>query len=119
MSRIAEFKALELQLAAQMAELEKLKGNSDLKREIEFEKKLRDLLEKYGFSLRNVIAILDPKASLRSQPAPAKAQRRERKVKRFKNPHTGEVIETKGGNHKVLKEWKAKWPDEVSSWLQN
>lgn len=118
MSRIAEFKALELQLAAQLAELEKLKANSDLKREIEFEKKLRDLLEKYGFSLRDVIGLLDPKATLRRQPE-AKPARRERQVKRYKNPHTGEVVETKGGNNKVLKEWKAKWPDEVSSWLQN
>jgi len=119
MSRIAEFRALEQKLAAQLEELEKLKGNSDLKREIEFEKKLRDLLEKYGFSLRDVIALLDPKSALRNQAAQPKQTRRERQVKRFKNPHTGEVIETKGGNHKVLKEWKAKWPDEVSSWLQN
>jgi len=27
------------------------------------------------------------------------------------------VIETKGGNHKTLKEWKAQWgSDEVESW---
>jgi hypothetical protein len=33
---------------------------------------------------------------------------------RLKN---GEVIETKGGNHKTLKEWKAKWGgDVVEGW---
>ncbi|MGE8457076.1 MAG: H-NS histone, partial [Pseudomonas alloputida] len=33
------------------------------------------------------------------------------------NPHNGEVIETKGGNHKTLKEWKATWGgDVVESW---
>ncbi|WP_259645995.1 DNA binding protein, partial [Pseudomonas ficuserectae] len=38
-------------------------------------------------------------------------------VKQYKNPHNGEVIETKGGNHKTLKEWKAKWgSDDVESW---
>jgi hypothetical protein len=27
--------------------------------------------------------------------------------KGYKNPQTGEVVETNGGNHKTLKEWKA------------
>jgi hypothetical protein len=39
-------------------------------------------------------------------------------VKVYKNPHTGEVVETKGGNHKTLKEWKAEYgSDTVESWL--
>jgi len=33
--------------------------------------------------------------------------RKPRQVKVYKNPHTGKVVETKGGNHKTLKEWKA------------
>lgn len=121
MSRLAEFRALEQQLAAQLAELEALKNDDSLKKEIEFEQKLRDLLGEYGYSLRNVIAILDPQAATR-RAAPAatetKGNRKPRQVKQYKNPHTGETIETKGGNHKVLKEWKAKWgSDEVESWL--
>jgi len=40
-------------------------------------------------------------------------------IKRYKNPNTGEVIETKGGNHKVLKAWKAEHGNTtVESWLQ-
>jgi hypothetical protein len=36
----------------------------------------------------------------------------------YKNPHTGEVVETKGGNHNQLKEWKAEHGSEtVESWL--
>lgn len=35
-----------------------------------------------------------------------------------KNPHTGEVVETKGGNHKTRKEWKAEHGSvNVESWL--
>ncbi|MDR6714266.1 hypothetical protein J2W83_003887 [Pseudomonas hunanensis] len=120
MSRLAEFRQLEKQLAAQLAELEALKGSSELREEIEFETKLRDLLGEYGYSLRNIISILDPQASRRVA-APAaveKAPRRERQVKQYKNPHNGEIIETKGGNHKLLKEWKAQYGgDEVESWL--
>jgi len=120
MSRLAEFRALEQKLAAQLAELESLKNDDGLKREIEFEQKLRDLLAEYGCSLRDVIAILDPQAASRRAPAATetKGNRKPRQVKQYKNPHTGEVIETKGGNHKQLKEWKAEHgAEEVESWL--
>lgn len=120
MSRLAEFRQLEQQLAAQLAELEALKGSSELQAEIEFETKLRDLLNKYGYSLRDIINILDPQASRRaSAPAAAeKAPRRARQIKQYKNPHNGEIIETKGGNHKLLKEWKAAYgSDVVEGWL--
>lgn len=120
MSRLAEFRQLEQKLAAQLAELEEMKGSSELQREIEFETKLRDLLAKYGCSLRDVINILDPQASRRST-APVdveRSPRRARQVKQYKNPHNGEIIETKGGNHKLLKEWKAQYgADEVESWV--
>ena len=47
-----------------------------------------------------------------------KPARKAREVKQYKNPHNGEVVETKGGNHKTLKEWKAKWgSDVVEGWL--
>lgn len=48
MSRLAEFRQLEQQLAAQLAELEALKGSSELQKEILFETKLRDLLAEYS-----------------------------------------------------------------------
>lgn len=120
MSRLAEFRQLEQQLAAQLAELEALKGSSELQAEIQFETKLRDLLAEYGYSLRDIIDILDPQASRRAiAPAAAeKSSRRARQVKQYKNPHNGEIIETKGGNHKLLKEWKAEYgSDVVEGWL--
>ncbi|MFF7108889.1 histone-like nucleoid-structuring protein, MvaT/MvaU family [Pseudomonas sichuanensis] len=120
MSRLAEFRKLEQTLAAQLAELEAMKGSSELQKEIEFETKLRDLLAKYGFSLRDVINLLDPQANRRAAApvAAEKTPRRARQMRRYKNPHNGEVIETKGGNHKLLKEWKAQYgADKVESWL--
>lgn len=120
MSRLAEFRQLEQKLAAQLAELEAMKGSSGLQKEIEFETKLRDLLNKYGFSLRDIINLLDPQSSRRAATPTAaeKAPRRARQVKQYKNPHNGEIIETKGGNHKLLKEWKAQYgADEVEGWV--
>lgn len=117
MSIIAEYKALEAQIAEQQKRLDALKGDEKLKREIEFESKLRSLLADYNYSLRNIIDLLDPKAEKGA--VAAKGARKERVLKRYKNPHNGEVVETKGGNHKVLKSWKEQYgAEEVETWLQ-
>lgn len=119
MSKLAEFKALEAQLAEQLKQLDALKNDHGLKREFEFESKLRALLADYGFSLREVKLILDPHAKPEVKKADGRSQRRERQVKVYINPNDGERIETKGGNHKLLKEWKAEYgADKVGSWLQ-
>lgn len=116
MSKIAEFKALEAQLAAQLKQLDALKNDSELKREIEFEEKLRGLMAEYGVSLHAIISLLDPQPQANSV---VPSTRRERRLKVYKNPETGEVVETKGGNHKVLKSWKEQYgAATVDAWLQ-
>lgn len=118
MSIIAEFKALEAQIAEHQRRLETLKDDEKLKRELEFESKIRALLAEYGYSLRDVISVLDPAAS-KTTVSPVKGQRRQRVLKRYKNPQTGEVVETKGGNQKTLKAWKQQFgADVVEGWLQ-
>lgn len=119
MSRLAEFRAAEKALAEQLAHLESLKNDAGLKKEIEFEERLNALMAQFGKSLKDVVAILDPE-SLRGQYVrSAKPGRRARAIKIYKNPNTGEIVETKGGNHKVLKAWKAQYGNEaVESWLQ-
>ncbi|WP_415760594.1 histone-like nucleoid-structuring protein, MvaT/MvaU family [Pseudomonas sp. LT1P18] len=120
MSKIAEFRSLEAQLAEQLKQLDAMKNDDGLKREIEFESKLRTLMGEYSVSLPAIIALLDPTARRSAtKPVEAKLVRKARAVKRYKNPHTGELIETKGGNHKLLKEWKTEHgAAEVESWLQ-
>lgn len=120
MSKLAEYRQLEKHLAEQLQALEKLKGDDGLKKEIEFETKLRKLLEHYGFSLKHIINLLDPQTTARRKSAaPTGSTRKQRELKVYKNPNTGEVIETKGGNHKGLKEWKAKHGTAVvEGWLK-
>nr|WP_314527165.1 histone-like nucleoid-structuring protein, MvaT/MvaU family [uncultured Pseudomonas sp.] len=119
MSKLAEFRQLEKNLAEQLQALEALKGDAGLKQEIEFETKLRALLAKYSFSLKDIINLLDPQRGRRAPAVESKSgTRKPRQVKIYKNPKTGEVVETKGGNHKTLKEWKAEHGAEtVESWL--
>ena len=120
MSLIAQYRETEDAIKELQERLESLKQDNKLQKELEFEGKLRALMGEYQKSLRDIIALLDTDAK------PGKAGRitkmaatkRARRVKQYKNPHNGEVIETKGGNHKTLKEWKAKWGgDEVESWV--
>ena len=120
MSRLAEFRAAEKALQEQLAQLESLKNDAGLKKEIEFEEKLKTLMGKYDKSLRDVIAILDPAPRKGCAPAAAAPkQRRARVVKVYHNPHTGELIETKGGNHRGLKAWKEQYgAATVDSWLR-
>lgn len=119
MSKIAEFKALEAQIAEHKKRLEALQDDAGLKKEIEFESKLRKLMGEYSYSLRDVIALLDPEAGKTQKSAAAKPARRERALKRYKNPKTGEVLETKGGNNKQLRAWKEEHGAEtVESWVQ-
>ncbi|WP_372873919.1 histone-like nucleoid-structuring protein MvaT [Pseudomonas sp.] len=120
MSLINEYRATEEAIKELQERLKNLSQDDKLKKELEFEGKLRTLMGEYQKSLRDIIAMLDPDAKVSKAPragAKTTGVKRARKVKQYKNPHTGEVIETKGGNHKTLKEWKAKWGgDVVEGW---
>lgn len=48
LSRLAEFRAAEKALQEQLAQLEALKNDAGLKKEIEFEEKLQALMKTYG-----------------------------------------------------------------------
>lgn len=118
MSLINEFRETKERIKELESRLADLSQDSKLKKELEFEEKLRALMAEYNKSLRDITVIIDPQAA-RSAPARTTTRtRRPRRTKQYNNPHTGEVIETKGGNHKILKEWKAKWGgDTVESWV--
>lgn len=124
MSLIAEYRQTETEIKQLQERLDALKGDERLQKEWKFEESLRSLLAEHGKSLRDVIAILDPAAANRparkeKESSVPSGKRRARQLKTYTNPHNGEVIETKGGNHKLLKEWKAQYgADEVEGWAK-
>ena len=119
MSMLQQYRQIEDTIRELSEKLKSLSNDDKLKKEIEFEKKLNALMDQYGKSVKDVIAIIDPDNKITP---PAKAlvsapTKRARRIKQYKNPHNGEVIETKGGNHKVLKAWKEEYGAEtVESW---
>jgi len=120
LSRLAEFRAAEKALQEQLKQLESLKNDAGLKKEIEFEEKPQGLMKTYGKTLKDITDILDPKSKNPGlQLATPPKTRRARVVKVYQNPHTGELIETKGGNHRGLKAWKEQYgAATVDSWLR-
>lgn len=119
MSLINEYRATEEAIKELQSRLKNLSNDDRLKKELVFEEKLRELMGEYQKSLRDIIALLDPESkSFKAPHANTGTKRKERVVKTYKNPLTEEVIQTKGGNHKILKEWKAEHgAAEVESWI--
>jgi len=121
MSKIAEFRAAELELGKQLAAFEELKNDAALKRELEFESALNRLMEDYGVSRETVAALI----GLAPQIEEGKATGTKRKVinrepaKTFLNPHTGERITIKRLSNSKYREWAEKYGEVVvHTWLQ-
>lgn len=120
MSRLIEFRRAEEALRQQLQQLEELKADSRLQRDLQFASKLRALLDEYGMSLSDIMAILDPDAVrlnlVERKLAGKKGRKRATKV--YQNPHNNQVLQTKGGNHKILKSWKVEYgANTVEGWI--
>ncbi|MDX1589229.1 MAG: histone-like nucleoid-structuring protein, MvaT/MvaU family [Oleiphilaceae bacterium] len=112
-------------MADQLArELQQMEENTELKKEFEFKEKLRDLMTQYGKSGKETLEVLsaiDPAVKSAGGSAAASGDgRRKRPLKTYRNPHTGETVQTRGGNHKVLNAWREQYGrEEVASWQQD
>ncbi|MFG6179195.1 histone-like nucleoid-structuring protein, MvaT/MvaU family [Halomonas sp. THAF12] len=119
-SLLSNYMQKEQQLKQLQNELERLENDERLKAELEFKTKLEELMKEFDKSANDVIELLNPKpgAAAPKASAPSAGGRRKRKLKIYKNPNTGEVVETRGGNQKTLKAWKDEFGAEtVESWL--
>lgn len=122
MSRLTEYRRLEQQITEQRSRLDELRSDPRLEKEMEFEGKLRKLLEQHGKGLADVVDLLDPNfcgVQGGQVAVPAKRTRQARRIKVYRNPLTGEIVESKGGNNRLLGAWKAQFGhEEVESWVQ-
>ncbi|MBR9881255.1 MAG: DNA binding protein [Gammaproteobacteria bacterium] len=116
MSILNTYMQKEQQLKQLQEELDRLKNDDRLKTELDFKNHLEDLMREFDKSAADVIKLLDPtQAAGTSTKSTGRAKR---KLKIYKNPNTGEVVETRGGNQKTLKAWKEEYGAEtVEEWL--
>ncbi|RUR34771.1 H-NS histone [Vreelandella andesensis] len=121
MSIISNYIEKKQQLKKLQAELQALQNNKELQQELEFKDQLARLMTEYGKISREVCEILDPNYSAAASGKKAVSLtdgRKKRTLKVYKNPHTGETVETRGGNQKKIQEWKAEHGnEEVVSWV--
>lgn len=114
MTTLTTFIQKEAQLKALEAELASMKEDNQLQKDIEFKEKLEALMEKHDASKEFVLKILAP------EQVENKKTRKPRKLKTYKNPHTGEILKVRGGNQNTLKAWKKEHGgDTVEGWLTN
>src|SRR5690554_4815479 len=102
-------------------ELDKMEQDQALQKALEFEDKLKALMNEYNKAPKDVLQILtaiDP--SVGGGRVETTGARARRPLKTYTNPHTGEVVKTRGGNHKTLNQWREKYGKEaVQSWQEN
>ena len=113
---------LEKQMVQLEQQIKKIENSAAFKKENAVKRALATLMKKHGCSKADLIALLQSDGSTtakRGRPgSKAATSRKPRKLKVFKNPNTGETVETRGGNHKVLKAWKAEYNlTNVDEWL--
>jgi len=112
--------AIEKQMAQLEKELKNIENSPAFKKENAVKRALSSLMKKHAYSQNDLIALLqdDQTESLKRRKKPAATKRKPRKLKVFKNPETGETVETRGGNHKILKAWKAQYSlNNIDDWL--
>ena len=122
MLKISTKKAqLEKQLAQLEKELKSIENSAAFRKENAVKRALANLMKKHGCSKADLIALLQDDSSRpakRGKRPAASSTRKPRKLKIFRNPNTGETVETRGGNHKVLKAWKAEHNlANIDEWL--
>ena len=112
--------AIEKQMAQLEKELKSIENSVAFKKENAVKRALANLMKKHSCSQSDIIALLqsDESEPSKRRKKPAATKRKPRKLKVFKNPETGETVETRGGNHKVLKAWKTQYKlDNIDDWL--
>lgn len=107
-------------------ELEELEKDKELKEELEFKDKLKGLMEQYGKSadqMLEVMSTIEPKLAKKLSAGTnnnAASSGPKRPLKTYRNPNSGEVVQTRGGNQKTLKAWKEQYgKEQVESWLES
>lgn len=113
--KLKRYTELQNELNKLREELETLEDSPEIRRDLEFKNQLETMLQQYGYAVSDVFRVLMPDDPANAPKA--SKTRAQRAVQVYENPHTGEVIETRGGNHKTLKKWREEYGrDAVKSW---
>jgi hypothetical protein len=112
---LAQFRALEAELASITARRDEMAPTAVA--QLEFLQGIESQAAALGLSNADVARFLNPSLAVSEKQAKSRKPHKPREMKVYVNPNTGATVETKGGNHKVLKAWKAEHgSDVVEGW---
>ncbi|WP_369601878.1 histone-like nucleoid-structuring protein, MvaT/MvaU family [Hahella sp. SMD15-11] len=112
-NKIEEFFELKRLLEEKERRLKALEADKDIQNYFRFQEELKALMGKYDMRPADVAKVL----GLGAPAGSAKSGGAKRALRVYKNPNTGEVVETRGGNHKVLNAWRKQYGKEtVEGW---
>jgi hypothetical protein len=118
---------------ALMGKMKKIENDTSLDRDARFYQEFVALKARYNFSATDVLRLLRPAASVASpslvddlfevllseERLAAAANPSTKPLRRYRNPHTGEVVQTRGSNHTRLKAWKRQYgADVLPNWRE-
>ena len=107
-SKLTEYQALQAQLK-KLGEKQSVL-EAEVKPQLDVRDKCVALAAEINMPLPLLVAMLADLVKVEKKPRKA---HKPRDMKIYVHPQSGERIETKGGNHKQLKEWKAQHGAEV------
>ena len=117
MNKFVKYVEAKTELEQLTKKLEALESDETLRKTLEFKEALESLMDEYEATQEDVLSLLgldDVKAKSAND-----KRRGKRPLKTYTNPHTGETIKTRGGNHRTLNAWRDEYSkEEVDSWLQ-
>ncbi|MBH8609979.1 DNA binding protein [Pseudomonas mohnii] len=129
MDKLAEVFRINRRIESEYEAAESLIRDKEVIKGLRFLTELDELATKYQFAPRDILLLLFPELAneqieslSNATPTPVRVSSSashlnrcaaHRAVRRYTNPHTGEVLETRGANHKKLKQWKAEFGVEV------
>jgi len=118
MRSITKKTQMEAALAKLKKEIENLEKSESYKNEQSLIRGVEKLLNKFGKTRAELIAFLSDGETSTTKKAKSQSPRKQRKLKIYRNPLTNETIETRGGNHKILKAWKNQYPTQnIEEWI--
>jgi len=113
----AQMEAALEKLKKEIANLEK---SESYKNEQSLIRGVEKLLNKFGKTKKELVEFLSNGKTTKTTAKKTESTntRKRRKLKIYKNPLTNETIETRGGNHKILKAWKNQYPTQnIEEWI--
>lgn len=105
--------------------IEMLENDSEVQKDIELRNEIEQILNKAGKTPDFLLVIFSDYMEHLAPVVNSKLKAVARKVHTrplitYKNPNTGDVIQTRGANHGMLKAWKKKYGSEVvNEWVES